>query len=184
MREKKEFREKVLKMRNSIPETQRYELSRSITAEILKSDSYGQASVVAAYVSFGSEFRTEFFISDVLASRRTLVLPRVSDTRDKLEFFACDNIEKQLAPGKYGILEPIPDNCEGIASDRIEFMLVPGLAFSPMGHRLGYGGGFYDRAIRDLGRGVSKVAGAFAPQVFPNIPIEPHDCSVDIVFWR
>ena len=62
-----------------------------------------------------------------------------------------------------------------------QLILVPGLAFSPNGHRLGRGGGFYDRLLAGRGRAAWKVGICFPMQVHPAIPHEPHDIILDAV---
>jgi 5-formyltetrahydrofolate cyclo-ligase len=62
-----------------------------------------------------------------------------------------------------------------------DFVLVPGLAFSRDGHRLGRGGGFYDRLLDGRARSALKVGVCFALQLHDEVPREPHDVVLDVV---
>jgi 5-formyltetrahydrofolate cyclo-ligase len=65
--------------------------------------------------------------------------------------------------------------------DQIDLILVPGLAFSKNRHRLGRGGGFFDRLLSDRARNAFKLAICFSFQVIDEIPTEPHDAVVDAI---
>jgi 5-formyltetrahydrofolate cyclo-ligase len=89
--------------------------------------------------------------------------------------------ENQLEAGVWGIRQPRADLCPEIASSHIEFVLVPGVAFTRRCERLGYGGGFYDRFIRALAPRPALVAAAFALQVLAELPMSETDQRVDLV---
>ena len=63
----------------------------------------------------------------------------------------------------------------------VDWVLVPGVAFDARGHRLGYGGGYYDRLLALMAPSVPRVAGAFDLQVQEDVPAAPHDLTVDVV---
>jgi len=68
-----------------------------------------------------------------------------------------------------------------VTRDAIEFVLVPGVAFDLAGHRLGYGGGYYDRLLPMLPPHAVRVAGAFEIQIVDRVPAAPHDVAVDAI---
>ena len=82
--------------------------------------------------------------------------------------------------GYRDIPEPLPALPQ-IATETIDWVLVPGVAFSPEGSRLGYGGGYYDRLMITLQPGVARIAGAFDAQIVAHIPAASHDLRVDLV---
>jgi 5-formyltetrahydrofolate cyclo-ligase len=82
--------------------------------------------------------------------------------------------------GTWGIREPLP-TCQAVALDTIDFVLVPGVAFTPRCERLGYGGGFYDRLIARFAQRPPLVAAAFALQMRERIPFGWNDRCVDLV---
>ena len=134
-----------------------------------------------AYLSIGSEFETAAFVSDLQARGKTLVLPRAPRGSRELELYAVRDLEHDLAAGVWGIREPRPDVCRAAQLDEIDFVLVPGVAFTTRCERLGYGGGFYDQLIGRFSRRPSLVAAAFALQIVPQLPLSPRDQLVDSV---
>lgn len=132
-----------------------------------------------AYAGFGSELQTGEFLRSVLEQGKTLVLPRVNRHERRLDLYEIQDLECDLKPGTWGILEPDLRACPEVAPDAIDFVLVPGIAFDPEGGRLGYGGGYYDKL---LGEGFPTlpplVAGAFEVQMVEAIPLQEHDVRV------
>jgi len=87
---------------------------------------------------------------------------------------------------KWGIRQPgeSDEREEALAGEGIDLLIVPGLAFTSEGARLGRGGGYYDtwlRKARDVQRPFLAVALAFSQQVVEDIPMEDHDCKVDLI---
>jgi 5-formyltetrahydrofolate cyclo-ligase len=134
-----------------------------------------------AYVGFGSEFDTAVFIADVLAQGKTLVLPRVERAQRALKLHAVRDPDTELRAGVWGIREPRPDLCAEITPETVEFVLVPGVAFTARCERLGYGGGYYDRLIPRFAASAPLVVAAYAMQIVPALPVTPCDRSVDLV---
>ena len=171
----------MLARRDALPEGERHELSRRITERPLAFEAYRGARCVMAYASFGSEFETGDFLSDVLARGKELVLPRVERGGRALQLHSVRDPARQLAPGIWGIPQPRVDLCPPVAATRLDFVLVPGVAFTPRCERLGYGGGFYDGFIRALARRPPLVAAAFELQLVSELPTTDRDQVVDLV---
>jgi len=178
---KKSVRQRVMALRDALSADARNRKSAQVTARLLELPAFAGAATVAAYSSFGTEFDTGFFLAEVLARGKNLVLPRVARERKELAFHFVTDPEHSLLPGQWGIREPDPAQCADAKLDQIDFMLVPGVAFTRRCERLGYGGGFYDAAIGGTPTGVVKVAAAFAVQIVDELPLEPHDLRVDLV---
>ena len=134
-----------------------------------------------AYVGFGSEIDTARFVAHALSQGKTLVLPRVERGNRALKLYGVRDPENQLEAGVWGIRQPRADLCPEIAASQIEFILVPGVAFTRRCERLGYGGGFYDRFIGSLAPRPTLVAAAFALQVLAELPMSETDQRVDRV---
>lgn len=178
---KSELRKQVLAQRDTLTAAERRALSERITSRLLALETYRTARCVMAYISFGSEFETAGFIADVLAQGKTLVLPKAERASRALKLYAVRDPERELASGVWGIREPRADLCLEVPASRIEFALVPGVAFTQRCERLGYGGGFYDRLIRGFAKRPSLIAAAFALQVVPELPVSERDRKVDLV---
>ena len=134
-----------------------------------------------AYGSIGSEFETAAFIADLRTKGKTLVLPRAPRGSRALELYAVGDPEHDVAPGVWGIPEPRPDVCRAVPPEEIEFVLVPGVAFTARCERLGYGGGFYDELIGRFSRRPPLVAAAFSLQILPELPMTERDQKVDLI---
>ncbi len=108
---------------------------------------------------------------------KTLLLPRVRG--GDLAFHAVQSAD-DLAPGAFGILEP-RETHRAVDPASAELILVPGLAFTREGARLGRGRGYYDRLLETLPRRVKRVGVCFAVCLLETLPVESHDQRVDLV---
>jgi 5-formyltetrahydrofolate cyclo-ligase len=174
------LRETVLRRRGALPSEERALFSDRILEKILGLPDYGRAGVVLAYASIGAELQTERFLECVLDDGKILALPRVE--RGGLRLYGVGDLERDLAPGTWGIREPIPGHCPTVDPGGVDLALVPGVAFDPRGRRLGYGGGYYDRLLQGgLSEAARIVAGAFEVQVVDEVPVDASDVPVDMV---
>ena len=168
------LRARVIAQRDALDTETRRRSSQAITAKLLVLPEYREAGRVCAYASFGSEFDSAAFCSDVLASGRRLALPRINRSARMLELRQVGNLDAELVDGVWGIREPA-EGCPLVTPSQIDFLLVPGVAFTAAGERLGYGGGFYDRLLSGVDPEVPRVAAAFTLQVVESIPTGPRD---------
>ncbi|MFO0749244.1 MAG: 5-formyltetrahydrofolate cyclo-ligase [Myxococcota bacterium] len=148
-----------------------------------------QARTVAVYAAQGSELDLATWIDRFVARGGVVAWPLVGP--DGLSLAICPR--SALAPGYRGILEPPPDaprldlDADADAPhavDAVDVILVPGLGFDAAGHRLGQGGGFYDRllaALRRRPRPPRAIGVGYALQRVAHVPVEPHDEPVDEV---
>jgi len=171
----------VLARRDALGIPERNSLSARITRRLLALDAYRGARCVMAYASFGSEFDTADFIADVLAKGSALVLPRIERESRTIRLHAVHDPARQLAAGVWGIAEPQTDLCPPVPVSQVDFVLVPGVAFTRRCERLGYGGGYYDGFIRGLSRRPPLVAAAFELQLVSELPTTDRDQVVDRV---
>lgn len=88
-----------------------------------------------------------------------------------------------LSPGYKGIPEPIPSLVElqRICPQSIEIAIIPGAVFDRSGHRLGYGGGYYDRFLAHKAPQACRVGLAFSQQLVDRIPVLSHDIPLDML---
>ncbi len=124
--------------------------------------------------------RTDELLWRVLSDGKALLLPRVE--RGGLGLYEVRDLAADLEPGTWGIREPKPARCPPADPGRVDFALVPGVAFDREARRLGYGGGFYDRLLAGgLPEATPLVSGAFGVQIVDEVPVDPHDAPVDLV---
>lgn len=175
--EKKALRERILARRDRVDPATRLDNSRIISEKLLALPAYRAAGLVSAYASIGSEFDTSTLVAAILGSGKRLLLPRVNRAERVLELRLVGDPAADLVPGVWGIREP-SEHCPMVPAAEVEFILVPGVAFTAAGARLGYGGGFYDRLLVGLQSNVPRVAAAFELQVVDSLPIGPQDQRV------
>jgi len=176
--DKAAMRAAVIAARDRLDAPRRAQAGDAITTALLRLPAQASARTVLSYASFGSEFDTRAFNEHVLASGRSLLLPRVDRTIRRLRLYAVASLADDLIPGVWGILEPDPARCREASIDEADFILVPGVAFDVGGGRLGYGGGFYDRLLPLAKPDATRAAGAFSLQVVAAVPVEAHDCRI------
>lgn len=106
-------------------------------------------------------------------------LPRVAG--DRLVFGILENT-KNLRPGVFGIMEPLPE-ADPVPLEDLYMICVPGLAFDRSGGRLGYGKGYYDQFLRSPAGGKQPilVGVGYDFQLFERLPQEPHDRKLDYI---
>jgi len=176
---KPEIRKRILALREQLTPDIRAAYSAAISAHILKLEVYRQANTVLGYMNFGAEFASEVWIKQVLADGKKLALPRVNRHTNQLDLYWVDDPENQLAAGLWGIREPIVERCERLATlNEVEFALLPGVAFTRDGARLGYGGGFYDKLLFRMTHRPALAAAAFTQQIVEQIPQEKTDVKI------
>ncbi len=179
--QKSDLRTTVLAQRDAIPESQRLSRSLAMSQKVLALPEFVAANVVMAYMSMGSEIDTQAIVEAILERGSQLVLPRVDRTTKMLALHGVRDLQHDLKPGIWGIREPDPVHCQIVPLSRVDFILMPGAVFDRQRHRLGYGGGFYDKLLVLPGRHAITVAVAFEEQLVSEVPMEPHDFSVDIL---
>jgi 5-formyltetrahydrofolate cyclo-ligase len=177
---KRALRQEILARRDALPETDREILSRRIIQKILAMESLRRADCIAAYMSMGTELDTRELVHDALASGKRLVLPKVNRAARRLDLYYVSSLERDLAPGVWGIREPA-ESCELAPLEEVEWVLVPGVAFTQHGERLGYGAGFYDRLIVSFPKRPALIAAAFSIQLVRSLPMSATDQKVDVV---
>ena len=163
-----------------MPEPDRAVRSEAIIRTLLALRDYREAQVIAAYASFGSELDTSGFLLRALAAGKQLLLPRIDKAKRCLELRRVTNIESDLAAGVWGIREPAL-HCPRVDAAQAQFMLVPGVAFTRRGERLGYGGGYYDRLLTEVAPLTRRVAGAFSIQLVDAVPVDQRDQPVHAI---
>lgn len=148
--------------------------SEYICRRILQDDNVRRARVVALFASLPDEPDTSLLIEE-LAGRCNIVLPRINGAY--MDFYPYSR--EGLHSGAYGIMEP--DGETAVAPSEIDVIIVPGVAFSSDGRRLGRGKGFYDKFLSDDKTGAYKIGVCFMQQLRDYIPCEPHDARMDAV---
>lgn len=191
------LRKEMLAKRNALSEAERKEWSKKIGQRLFALDEYKNAKTIAFYLPIRSEVDTRSMIERAINDGKEVLVP-VTNDETKLEFvnfFSFDD----LAPGKYGILEPKTRQDAGLQDPRHEtqdtklktldsrheaptpdIVILPGLAFDLDLHRLGYGKGYYDRALKKLPNAI-RIGICFDCQIIDKTPRHEHDERLHII---
>lgn len=161
--------------RKALPPSLHAEKSKAIRLRLESTQEFKKAKYILVYISTNDEVNTHEFVKDCLERGNKVFVPKVE--KEGLEIYSIKDWNK-LKPGNFGILEPfeIPDKTH---PSEMDLILVPGLAFDKKGHRVGYGGGFYDKLLK-LTKGI-KIGLAFEEQIVDKIPAEEHDVALDLI---
>jgi 5-formyltetrahydrofolate cyclo-ligase len=170
------LRDQLLTTRNRRPLLERSEAAREIALHLTAAPEVRRAATVAAYVAVGSEPGTAPLLSALLAAGKRVVLPVVLPDRD-LDWAAYAG-DQDLAPARFGLLEPVGARLGVEAVATADVVLLPGLAVSGRGERLGRGGGCYDRALARVPVGTFTAVLLYDDEVGVDVPVEPHDRPV------
>lgn len=153
------------------------ERSVAICKELEKHIAVSGATVVALFSPLADEPQI-WPLVERLAQRLSVVLPRVEG--DVMNFYCYDS--GAMAVGAFGISEPQQGVL--VQPDEIDAVVVPGVAFTVDGVRMGRGKGFYDRYLSQGGFAALKIGVCYREQIVDDIPAEPHDVTMDVVINR
>jgi 5-formyltetrahydrofolate cyclo-ligase len=178
---KSEMRQQALALRRSIPSIDLTRLSADIEARVRSLNEYSVARTIASYVAKPDEVQTESLIRHSLIAGKRVLVPKTDQLARRLIFSELRDPHLDLAPGQMGILEPRPDHLRPVDLSEAALVLVPVVAWDVRGYRLGYGRGYFDRALAGLDRGVVTIGLALELQRFPELPIEKHDVPLRMI---
>ena len=149
--------------------------SLALQQRFLALPEFHRAKVLALYAPIHHEVETAAVAACALLTGKTLLYPAVVGSEMQLRRVRA---LAELIPGRFGIPEPTGEVWEPDAADII---VVPGVAFDRTGRRIGYGKGYYDRALHRL-EGTGRLVGfCYDFQLFEEIVGEPHDVTMDLI---
>lgn len=181
--DKKIIRQQMLTAREKLTPQQALDKSRMITDRLMDLPSYRGAGTIMVYLDFRNEVKTSLLIDKALREGKKIVVPIINRMGKTMQTWQLKNYPEDLAPGTYGILEPILGATELVPEEELDLVIVPGIAFDPQGNRLGYGGGYYDRFLPRINPHASTIALAYEIQILSDLSqyMGPYDYSVQYV---
>lgn len=177
-----ELRREKIRLRRAMSGEERMRKSAAIVRALLNCAAYQKADSLLVYVSYREEVSTQELIESALAHGKRVFCPKVE--AGNMEFYRIFS-QEDLKAGFRGILEP----GEGLpAYERKKggaLLVAPGTAFDRLGHRIGYGGGYYDRYLGKFAKPDKPycIGLCFACQLAERIEPEAHDISMDEVIF-
>ena len=133
-----------------------------------------KAKHILAYADYNHEVMTRYIIEEAWKAGKEVAVPKV--VGKDMVFYKLTDFAR-LEPGYFGIPEPVSGE---IVNWSKALMIMPGVAFDRANHRVGYGGGFYDRYLEKHPQ-LERVAIAFSFQMLPEVPTEPTDICPQII---
>ncbi len=173
---KSEFRELVRAIRKKISNEELRQISNKIAENLLNSDDYLQCTTVLCYKSKEREIATDVIIAKAFKDGKRVALPKCEGKN--LAFYEIKKNSK-LIIGDFGIQEPDVKTCNKIIYFDKTLCILPCLCADIYGHRLGYGGGYYDRFLEHYTGKKAVLCPSFL--VFNKIPFEDFDIAADLI---
>lgn len=178
---KKALKEEMLRKRNALSKSEIEEKSRIIREKLNSLPEFKKSKNILIYASFNNEVDTKILISELLENKeKNVLIPFVEKNNPVLQLSVLNNLD-DLEPKTFGILEPKKDKIKNFDINKLDLVIVPGIAFDKNGHRIGYGYGYYDRFLGKLGRKAKKIGLCYDFQLIDKIPEEKHDVPMDFI---
>ena len=175
--DKKELRSAIRARKRAMTEEEIVSRSQRLCELFIASEAYQKAKTIYGYLPYNQEVRTVPMLEHALRDGKRVAVPKCYG--DEMRFIFMEDLTK-VEKGYANIPEPIAD--EPVADDETALVLMPGLAFDPEGHRIGYGGGFYDKFLAAEPTHPT-LALCYEFQLLPKLETEAHDIPVDVVLW-
>ena len=175
--DKQALRKAIREKKRAMTEEQICTASLRLGELLVQSEMYQQAKTLYGYLPYNQEVRTTAMLQRALLDGKRVAVPKIYG--DEMKFIYLDDLGR-VEKGYSGIPEPIDD--APVADDPTALVLMPGLAFDAQGHRVGYGGGFYDRFL-EKEPDHPTIALCYEFQMLPELYTQEHDVPVDCVIW-
>lgn len=180
--DKQTLRASLLRDRSALDAEQVARKSTAVLANLRSMPAWSSAKQVLTYMPIRGEVDTALLLQEMWDRGVRVLLPRCRPREDGVMDVACATCLDDLAPGKYGILEPDPDVCPGIEKAAPDLILIPGVGFDRNGYRIGFGAGFYDRFLSGKDAPDATLYGlAYDFQLVEAIPADKWDVPVHAV---
>ena len=174
---KPDLKRRLCAERIQMPERAVREKSLRIYRRLIDMPAYQLARCIACYVSIKNEVDTRTVIQKAIGGGKRVGVPVTRADRG-MDFQAIAGLS-DLRPVHYGLREPVPNPKMVLLPHTIDLILVPGIAFDRLGHRIGSGGGYYDRFL--VRTEAVRIGLSYGFQIIDRVPAEPHDVKMDLI---
>jgi len=176
---KRAIRANALAARRALKPKEAAKKSDAILQRLRSLAEFESARTILTYVSSkDNEVDTTALIRSAIETNKKVAVPVALPSTREMTWSELKSPD-ELEPSTFDILEPREDSIRPVQPAQTDVAIVPGIAFDTACHRIGYGGGYYDRFLATFGG--KKVALAYEVQIYDSIPAEPHDLPVDII---
>lgn len=165
---KEVLRRRILALRSSLPTDELNRLSMKITGKVVGLAEYKRAKIIASYVAKKDEVQTSYIINHALDNGKRVIVPIANPASRSLAFSEIRSMN-ELTGGHFGVPEPSPEFLRPVPLRKADLILVPVVAWDEKGFRLGYGHGYFDRALQSA-RDSFSVGLALELQLAESVP--------------
>jgi len=175
--DKPSLRREIREKKRAMTEQEIVSRSEKLGELFMASAAYQNAKTIYGYLPYNQEVRTVPMLEQALRDGKRVAVPKIYG--DTMKFLYLDDLSK-VEKNSMGIPEPVAD--EPVAEDKTALVLMPGVAFTKQGDRMGYGGGFYDRFLAEE-PDHPTLALCYDFQIVESLPTEEFYIPVDAVLW-
>lgn len=173
--DKKQLRIKLKETLAALSKPHYEELSKKIASQLFQDEDWQKSTVIGITISKYPEVDTDRIIRKAWQEGKTVAVPKCYPKEKRMSFRSLSDFS-QLESVFYGLLEPIEGKTNLLNSEDIDLIIVPGLGYTKEGYRIGFGGGYYDRYLKDYSGKTLSLA--FQSQIIPSFNTENHDIPV------
>lgn len=176
--EKKELRHKMRSILDNVDVKEKKRFTVRIEEALYKTEVWKKASMIGITISRGNEIETRGIINRAWKEGKKVAIPKCFPESKNMSFYLFTS-DTQLEEVYFGLKEPKVQETTAALNDKIDLLMVPGVVFSKEGYRIGFGGGYYDRFLKDYHK--ETVSLLFECQLVHKIPVESHDIPVQML---
>ncbi|PSN54621.1 5-formyltetrahydrofolate cyclo-ligase [Blattella germanica] len=159
--------------------------------KFLRSKEYQSSKRISVFLSMDDEIQTDKIVRDIFDTERTCFIPRYSSNGSQMEMVRLYSLQdlEDLPTTKWNIKQPLEtdDRENALETGGLDLIVVPGMAFSTDGKRMGRGKGYYDAYLGRCRASQTTppltVALAFSQQIVDHVPTDEHDIKIDLVLF-
>ncbi|MGB7604338.1 MAG: 5-formyltetrahydrofolate cyclo-ligase [Lutisporaceae bacterium] len=178
--QKKQIRNTILKIRNSLTLQEIIEAEKLIVDNLLKLDQFIKSKNVFCYLSFRSEVPTTNIIKYCQQNEKNVYIPICNDDTKEMIISLYDK-DVELIASSYGVQEASPETIKISDRNILDTALMPGAVFDIKGYRIGYGAGYYDKFYTHTDKQIYKIALAYSFQIVDEVPKDDFDIPVNCI---
>lgn len=182
MHTKRTIRKRVAERLGTVSPAQAAAAAAGVIGVLLTLPEIVSAHVVTLYCAMAGEIDLTEMCETLNRQGKETLLPRYNEAAEAYEMAKVESLLQDTKVGHYGIREPRRD-CPASRPEKLNgrdtVWCVPGLAFDASGNRLGRGGGYYDRLLKNASG--AKIGIAYDFQVLDAVPTTRHDVAMDLV---
>ena len=174
-------RKTIIQKRKALSNNIRDEKSLAIAQRLFGLDEFKKSDAVLCFLCRSNEVQTDMIIRESFRMGKKVFVPLVNVRQKNLQVTQITSLDIKLVVGDYGVREPAPELQEIVSPSCLDLVITPGLAFDAFGNRIGYGGGYYDKLLKKLSGGVTRIGVGYDFQVLNSVPHSELDKPVQFV---